>query len=134
MKYFKNIKTEAVFTKAELNNEWNINLINSTHLFQLVFHWLKYFWLCVKLYYHISFKVVQILPLRWIFSWVNRKKLYRAESAKYGERCTCTILYFTKTTTQKYLELAVVILQTGAVINQWRCHETSAYEQNDLQS
>ena len=38
----KRIETEVVFTKTEMNKEWNIVLLASTHLFQWVFHWSKH--------------------------------------------------------------------------------------------
>ena len=28
----KNIKSEAVFTKTEMNNDWNVNFIQESHL------------------------------------------------------------------------------------------------------
>ena len=37
----KSIKTKAVFTKAEMNNEWNINFLQNSLFVQRVFHLLK---------------------------------------------------------------------------------------------
>ena len=63
--YSKGIKTETVFTKTEMNNEWNINSLQKTY-FSKVFHWLKHLWIAsfysVKLCYLI-YSIFHILKL-----------------------------------------------------------------------
>ena len=39
-----------------------------------------------------------------------------------------------KDQTVLFVTIQILLLRTGAVVNQWRCHETSACGQNDLQS
>ena len=74
--FLKSIETEAVFTKAEMNNVRNINFLQNGFLgIQRTSNFLLltlelFFWHCGNLYCHISFNILwypQILPLRWIF-------------------------------------------------------------------
>ena len=49
MKYSKSIKSEAVFTKIEMNNGSNINFLQNSplviqHTVHWVFHWSKHLW------------------------------------------------------------------------------------------
>ena len=39
-RFYKSIETEAVFTKREMNSEWNLNFL-LINLFQRIFYWWK---------------------------------------------------------------------------------------------
>ena len=75
-----NIKTEAVFTNTEINNEHGPFGIQ--HPFQEVFYESNHLW-------KYFFGMVWSLPLRWIFSLEHKKNLH-------GDMCSYQMLCFIK--------------------------------------
>ena len=65
-------------------------------------------------------------------SWIWRKKIWWWGSSNAGALRECRVpLHCDHFQIHSGPD---IILRTGAVVNQWRCHETSACRQNDLQS
>ena len=101
----ESIKSEAQFTRREMNNEWNINFL------QLAFNTLipeslpsveaplkLIFWYggnpCLNIFVNVT--ISSNFTVEMNFQFWKQEKIINMGTGEYGQCCTCTILYFTK--------------------------------------